>query len=87
VIKALTILMGLDIKLVLEPLWARLLVFARSLEGLDVPEKPVVVVAADDSGFLVQTSYGIRMFDSNGTRRSVGEVLPYAELHERDLAQ
>jgi hypothetical protein len=73
---------SLDISLVLEPLWARLLLYARSLEkGLDVPEDPAIVVAADDSGFTVQTFDGrVLKVPSTGARRCVGDVVSLCSI-------
>jgi len=67
---------NLDISLVLEPLWARLLLYARSLEnGLVVPERPAVVVVADDAGFTAQTLDGVLRVNGTGARRRAGEVI------------
>lgn len=68
---------SLDISLVLEPLWARLLLYAWSLEnGLVVPDRPAVIVVADDSSFTVQTFDGIiPSVASTGARRCIGDVI------------
>jgi hypothetical protein len=72
---------NLDISLVLEPLWARLLLYARSLEhGLVVSARPAVVVAADDAGFTAQTFDGILRAASTGTRRRAGDVISLCDI-------
>ncbi|HUU92965.1 MAG TPA: hypothetical protein VM238_17370 [Phycisphaerae bacterium] len=67
----------LDIALVLEPLWARLLLYARSLEkGLVVPARPAVVVTEpDDTGFDVQTFGGMKTVPSTGVPADIGDVI------------
>jgi hypothetical protein len=72
---------NLDISLVLEPLWARLLLYARSLEnGLVVPARPAVVVAADDAGFTARTFDGILRVASTGARRRAGDVISLSDI-------
>lgn len=69
---------NLDIALVLEPLWARLLLYAMSLEdGKSVPAQPGVVVAVDDSSFLAQTFDGLLRVARSGTGLSIGDVVPF----------
>lgn len=66
----------LDIDLVLEPLWARLLLYARSLEdGASVPKCPGVVVAANADGFIAQTFDGVLQVSSKGKPRSIGDIV------------
>jgi hypothetical protein len=72
---------NLDISLVLEPLWARLLLYARSLEdGLVVPPRPAVVVAANDVGFIAQTFDGIQEVPSTGAHLHIGDVISLSEI-------
>ncbi len=72
---------NLDISLVLEPLWARLLLYARFLEdGVVVPpNNPAVVVAADNANLTVQTFDGIQQFH-NVVGRCVGEVISLSDI-------
>jgi hypothetical protein len=72
----------LDIGLVLEPLWVRLLLYARSLvDGLVVPARPAVVVAADDAGFAARTFDGIMLgIASTGTRKRAGDVISRSDI-------
>jgi hypothetical protein len=72
---------NLDISLVLEPLWARLLLYARSQEdGLVVPKRPAVVVALDDACITAQTFDGIRRVPSTGARRRAGDVISLSDI-------
>jgi len=67
---------SLDISVVLEPLWARLLLYACSLEnGLVVPQSPAVVVAAHDAYLTVQTFDGMRDLPKTGARPCIGEII------------
>jgi hypothetical protein len=71
----------LDISLVIEPLWVRLLLYARSLEGgLIVPARPAVVVAADDAGFTARTFDSILRVASTGTRKHAGDVISLSDI-------
>lgn len=66
----------LDIDKVLEPLWARLLVYAWSLEdAAAVPSNPAVVVVADENGSTVQTFDGVREVAGSGSSWSVGHII------------
>lgn len=72
---------NLDISLVLEPLWVRLLLYARSLEdGLVVPARQAVVVAADDAGFTARTFDGILRVTDTGARRRIGDVISLSDI-------
>ncbi|NIO04546.1 MAG: hypothetical protein GTN74_08005 [Proteobacteria bacterium] len=67
---------NLDISIVLEPLWARLLLYARSLEdGASVPTRPAVVVAVHDSYYLAQTFVGILKVARSGAGLTAGDVV------------
>lgn len=72
---------NLDISLVLEPLWARLLLYARSREdGLVVPTRPAVVVAVDDACITLQTFEGIRRVPSTGACQRAGDVISLSDI-------
>jgi hypothetical protein len=64
---------------VLEPLWARLLIYARSLEqgAAPIPSDPAVVVASVGNTLTIQSFQGkLEVKDHNsGTRRSIGEIV------------
>lgn len=82
---------NLDIKVVLEPLWARLLIYARCLEeSPDVPDCPAVVVAARDHDFILQGLAG-----ADGELRArrdsvdwkVGDLVSAADIPKRARTQ
>lgn len=67
----------LDIDKVLEPLWARLLVYAGFLEsGRAVPPNPAVVVASDGASCLIQTFSGLKKVSNGGSSHSIGDIIP-----------
>lgn len=67
---------NLDISLVLEPLWARLLVYARSLEAsAAVPECPAVVVAARNHALVLQGFAGASRVLRDDADRRVGDLV------------
>ncbi len=71
----------LAIDAVLEPLWARLLIYATSLEqgAVPLPPDPAVVVANNASTLTVQSFGGLRTFDVNESdsrsKYKVGEII------------
>lgn len=73
---------NLDISLVLEPLWARLLIYAASLEeGHQIPTYPGVVVAVVAVGavgagaFLAQTTSGLLQVQRSGHDLEIGQLV------------
>jgi len=70
-----------DISLVLEPLWARLLIYARSLEiSAVVPEYPAVVVAARDNALVLQSFAGKSRVLRNDADRRVGDLVSLRDI-------
>lgn len=67
---------NLDISLVLEPLWARLMIYAASLEeGTQVPANPGVVVAASNGALLIQTPSGLLQVQRSSGDLEIGQVV------------
>lgn len=67
---------NLDIALVLEPLWARLLLYAAVVEnGMSLPLNPAVVVAVSDSSFLAQTFSGVLEVPRSGIGLNAGNIV------------
>jgi len=66
----------LAIDKVLEPLWARLLLYATSVEdGSTLPPRPGVVVTTHDSFYDVQTFDGILRVPRSGSGLTIGEIV------------
>ena len=70
---------------VLEPLWARLLVYAHKLESSEpLPSDPAVVVASSDSKLSVQTFNGFESCEikdpDSGSIRRIGEIISLQDI-------
>jgi len=69
-----------DISIVIEPLWARLLLYARSIEdGVDETINPAVVVASDDTNLFVQTFHDIKQLPKVD-EHIVGDVISLSNI-------
>lgn len=72
---------NLDISIVLEPLWARLLIYARSLDTASgaLSECPAVVAAVRGNEYILQTLTGVQRVQSDTGGWVVGDLLALSD--------